>query len=200
MKHLLIASIASLVMLAPAHAAGDAEAGKSKSAACAACHGPDGNSPAPTFPKIAGQHAAYLIKQLNEYKSGERQNATMNGMVAALSEQDIADLAAFYASQQVTVGKAAEDKVAAGEAIYRAGNSATGVSACAACHGPRGNGNPMANFPSLHGQHAEYTAIQLKAFRAGERANDAGSMMRGIAMKMTDAEIEAVAQYVQGLN
>ncbi len=200
MKYLLIASIASLVMLAPAHAAGDVEAGKSKSAACAACHGPDGNSPAPTFPKIAGQHAAYLIKQLNEYKSGDRQNATMNGMVAALSEQDIADLAAFYASQQVTVGKAAEDKVAAGEAIYRAGNGATGVSACAACHGPRGNGNPMANFPSLHGQHAEYTAIQLKAFRAGERANDAGSMMRGIAMKMTDAEIEAVAQYIQGLN
>jgi cytochrome c553 len=200
MKHLLIASIASLVLLSPAHAAGDAEAGKTKSAACAACHGPDGNSPAPTFPKVAGQHADYLAKQLTEYKNGDRQNATMNAMAAALSEQDIADLAAFYASQQVTVGKAAEDKVATGEAIYRAGNSETGVSACAACHGPRGNGNPMANFPSLYGQHAEYTAAQLKAFRAGERANDANSMMRGIAQKMTDAEIEAVAQYIQGLH
>jgi cytochrome c553 len=200
MKHLLIAPIASLVLLTSAHAAGDVEAGKSKSAMCAACHGPDGNSPAPAFPKLAGQHAAYLAKQLAEYKSGERQNATMNGMAAALSEQDIADLAAFYSSQQVTLGKAAEDKVAAGEAVYRAGNAATGVSACTACHGPTGSGNPMANFPSLSGQHADYTVLQLKAFRAGERANDAGSMMRGVAKKMTDAEIEAVAQYIQGLH
>jgi cytochrome c553 len=200
MKLLLIASIASFFLLTTAQAAGDAEAGKSKSAMCAACHGPDGNSPAPTFPKLAGQHAAYLAKQLAEYKSGERQNATMNGMAAALSEQDIADLAAFYSSQQVTLGKAAEDKVAAGEAVYRAGNAATGVSACTACHGPTGSGNPMANFPSLSGQHADYTVLQLKAFRAGERANDAGSMMRGVAKKMTDAEIEAVAQYIQGLH
>jgi cytochrome c553 len=200
MKHLLIASIASLVLLTSAHAAGDAEAGKSKSAMCAACHGPDGNSPAPTVPKLAGQHADYLAKQLAEYKSGERQNATMNGMAAALSEQDMADLGAFYASQTVAVGQAAEDKVAAGEAIYRAGNTASGVSACAACHGPRGAGNPMAKFPSLSGQHADYTVAQLKYFRAGERANDAGSMMRGIAKKMTDAEIDAVAQYIQGLH
>lgn len=200
MKYLLIASIASFFLLTTVHAAGDAEAGKSKSAMCAACHGPDGNSPAPTFPKLAGQHADYLAKQLAEYKSGERQNATMNGMAAALSEQDIADLAAFYASQKVTLGKAAEDKVAAGEAVYRAGNTATGVSACAACHSPTGSGNPMANFPSLSGQHADYTVLQLKAFRAGERANDAGSMMRGVAKKMTDAEIEAVSQYIQGLH
>lgn len=200
MKHLLIASIASFFLLTTVHAAGDAEAGKSKSAMCAACHGPDGNSPAPTFPKLAGQHADYLAKQLAEYKSGERQNATMNGMAAALSEQDIADLAAFYASQKVTLGEAAEDKVAAGEAVYRAGNTATGVSACAACHSPTGSGNPMANFPSLSGQHADYTVLQLKAFRAGERANDAGSMMRGVAKKMTDAEIEAVSQYIQGLH
>ena len=200
MKHLLIASIASFFLLTTVHAAGDAEAGKSKSAMCAACHGPDGNSPAPTFPKLAGQHADYLAKQLAEYKSGERQDATMNGMAAALSEQDIADLAAFYASQKVTLGKAAEDKVAVGQAVYRAGNTATGVSACAACHSPTGSGNPMANFPSLSGQHADYTVLQLKAFRAGERVNDAGSMMRGVAKKMTDAEIEAVSQYIQGLH
>ena len=167
---------------------------------CAACHGPDGNSPTPAFPKIAGQHAGYLEKQLTEYKNGTRVNATMNGMAAPLSEQDIADLAAYFASQTGTIGTADPDKVELGESIYRAGNPATGVSACAACHSPTGVGNPMANFPSLQGQHADYTVLQLQHFRSGERANDAGAMMRGVAGKMTDAEIEAVAQYIQGLN
>jgi cytochrome c553 len=199
-KLLMIASIASLAVLGTVHAAGDAEAGKTKAAMCAACHGQDGNSAAPNFPKLAGQHADYLAKQLKEFKSGERQDATMNGMAAALSEQDMADLAAFYASQKGTVGSAAEDKVALGETLYRAGNAASGVAACAACHGPTGTGNPMAKFPSLSGQHADYVAMQLKNFRSGMRANDAGSMMRGVAKKMSDAEIEAVAQYVQGLN
>lgn len=124
----------------------------------------------------------------------------MNGMAAALSEQDMADLGAFYAAQKGTVGTAAEDKVALGETIYRAGNAASGVAACSACHGPTGTGNPMAKFPSLSGQHADYTSVQLKNFRAGSRANDAGSMMRGVAKMMSDAEVEAVAQYIQGLN
>jgi len=199
-KLLLIASLVSLAAVGTAHAAGDAEAGKAKSAACAACHGPDGNSLAPNFPKIAGQHADYTAKQLAEFKAGDRTDATMNAMAAPLSEQDMADLAAFYASQKATIGTAAEDKVALGETLYRAGNSTSGVSACAACHGPTGTGNPMAKFPSLNGQHADYTALQLKNFRSGTRANDAGSMMRSIAKKMTDAEIEAVAQYIQGLN
>lgn len=199
-KILLIASIASLAALGTAHAAGDAEAGKTKSAMCAACHGMDGNSAAPNFPKLAGQHADYIAKQLKEFKSGERKDATMNGMAAALSEQDMADIAAFYATQKVNVGTAAEDKVAMGQGLYRAGNAASGVSACAACHGPNGAGNPMAKFPSLSGQHADYTMAQLKNFRDGARANDAGSMMRGIAKKMSDSEIEAVAQYVQGLH
>jgi len=197
---LLITSIASLALLGSAHAAGDVEAGKTKSAMCAACHGADGNSVAPNFPKLAGQHADYIAKQLKEFKAGERTDATMNGMAAALSEQDMADLGAFYAAQKGTVGTAAEDKVALGETIYRAGNAASGVAACAACHGPTGTGNPMAKFPSLSGQHADYTAVQLKNFRAGSRANDAGSMMRGVAKKMSDAEVEAVAQYIQGLN
>jgi cytochrome c553 len=197
---LLIASLASLAAAGTVQAAGDAEAGKAKSAACAACHGVDGNSAAPNFPKLAGQHADYTAKQLAEFKSGERKDFIMNGMAAPLSEQDMADLAAYYASLKPSVGKAAEDKVALGETVYRAGNSASGVSACAACHGPAGNGNPMAKFPSLSGQHADYTAAQLKNFRAGARANDAGSMMRGIAKKMTDAEIEAVSQYIQGLH
>jgi len=197
---LLITSIASLALLGSAHAAGDVEAGKTKSAMCAACHGADGNSVAPNFPKLAGQHADYIAKQLKEFKAGERTDATMNGMAAALSEQDMADLGAFYAAQKGTVGTAAEDKVSLGETIYRAGNAASGVAACAACHGPTGTGNPMAKFPSLSGQHADYTAVQLKNFRAGSRANDAGSMMRGVAKKMSDAEVEAVAQYIQGLN
>ena len=199
-KLLLITSIASLAMLGTAHAAGDVEAGKTKAAMCTACHGADGNSPAPNFPKLAGQHADYVAKQLKEFKSGERKDATMNGMAAALSEQDMADLGAFYAAQKGSVGTAAEDKVALGETVYRAGNAASGVAACAACHGPTGAGNPMANFPSLNGQHADYTATQLKNFRGGVRANDAGSMMRGVARKMSDAEIEAVAQYIQGLH
>jgi len=199
-KLLLITSIASLAMLGTAHAAGDVEAGKTKSAMCTACHGADGNSPAPNFPKLAGQHADYLAKQLKEFKSGERKDATMNGMAAALSEQDMADIAAFYAAQKGTIGSAAEDKVALGETIYRAGNAASGVAACAACHGPTGAGNPMAKFPSLNGQHADYTMVQLKNFRGRTRANDAGSMMRGVAKMMSDAEIEAVAQYIQGLN
>lgn len=197
---LLITSIASLALLGAAHAAGDAEAGKTKSAMCAACHGPDGNSVAPNFPKLAGQHADYVVKQLKEFKSGERTDATMNGMSMALSEQDMADIAAFYASQKTTIGTAAEDKVALGETIYRAGNAASGVAACAACHGPTGTGNPMAKFPSLNGQYADYTAAQLKNFRSGARANDAGSMMRGVAKSMSDAEIDAVSQYIQGLN
>jgi cytochrome c553 len=199
-KLLLIASLASIAAVATAQAAGDAEAGKTKSAACGACHGVDGNSLAPNFPKLAGQHADYTAKQLAEFKSGERQDPTMTAMSAPLSEQDMADLAAYFASQKATIGSAAEDKVALGETLYRAGNSASGVSACAACHSPTGIGNPMANFPSLSGQHADYTALQLKNFRSGARANDAGSMMRGIAKKMTDAEIEAVAQYIQGLH
>lgn len=197
---LTIVAIASFAAMGTVHAAGDAEAGKTKSAMCAACHGPDGNSAAPNFPKLAGQHADYTVKQLKEFKSGERKDATMNGMAAALSEQDMADIAAYYAAQAVNVGTAAEDKVALGETIYRAGNTASGVSACAACHSPTGVGNPMAKFPSLSGQHADYTAAQLKNFRAGARANDAGSMMRGIAKKMTDEEIGAVAQYIQGLH
>lgn len=200
MPHLLFAALAATLVAADALSAGDPAAGKAKSTTCVACHGTDGNSIAPNFPKIAGQHEAYIVKQLNEYKSGARVNGVMQGMVAALSEQDILDLAAYYASQAGTIGQAAADKVELGETIYRAGNADSGVSACIACHGPTGNGNPMANFPSLQGQHAMYTAEQLRHFRSGQRANDAAAMMRGVAGKMTDAEIEAVAEYIQGLN
>ena len=199
-KILLIASLASFALTGMATAAGDAEAGKTKAATCVACHGPDGNSPAPNFPKIAGQHAAHIVKQLQDFKSGKRTDPTMNAMVAPLSEQDMVDIGAFYATQTVSVGEVAADQLELGQTIYRAGNASTGVAACAACHGPAGGGNPMANFPSLSGQHADYTKLQLKNFRTGVRANDANAMMRGVAKNMTDAEIEAVAQYIQGLH
>jgi cytochrome c553 len=199
-KILLVVSIISCVLAVPALAQGDAAAGKGKAAACAACHGADGNSVAPNFPNLAGQHASYLLKQLQNFKSGKRKDPTMTAMVAPLSEQDMADVAAYFANQTEKVGETAADKLEAGQTLYRAGDAASGVAACSACHGPTGSGNPQAAFPSLSGQHATYVETQLKNFRSGKRANDAGSMMRGVASKMSDAEIEAVAQYVQGLH
>ncbi|HHI76707.1 MAG TPA: cytochrome c4 [Gammaproteobacteria bacterium] len=200
MKKLLFAvSVISCIAAAPALSAGDAAAGKTKAATCAGCHGADGNSPAPNFPKLAGQHASYILKQLQDFKSGKRKDATMTAMVAPLSDQDMENLAAYFASQKVKPGKTAEDKLELGQMVYRAGNASSGVAACAACHSPTGSGNPQAKFPALNGQHAQYVAKQLKDFRSGTRSNDPGSMMRGVAAKMSDAEIEAVAQYVQGL-
>ncbi len=179
--------------------AGNPELGKAKSAACSGCHGADGNSFAPSFPKLAGQGETYIIKQLKEYKSGKRQNATMYAMAAMLSDDDISDIAAFYSNQSGSMGAADKEQVELGQLIYRAGNASSGVAACAACHGPRGSGNPQAKFPKLSGQHAEYTVDQLHKFKKSERANDANQMMRGVASKMSDAEIKAVAQYIQGL-
>ena len=201
MKKLLMIALASLSLSVAGNAlaAGNAAAGKAKSQACAACHSADGNSMSPDFPKLAGQHEEYLYKQLSQYKSGDRANAIMAGQVAGLSDQDMQDLAAYFASQSIKGGTADETKVELGKAIYRGGNTASGVSACMACHGPNGAGNPDAKFPALAGQHAKYTADQLRAFRAGERANDAGKMMRNVAAKMTDAEIDAVAEYIAGL-
>ena len=200
MKKLLFAvSVISCIAAAPVLAAGDATAGKTKAAACAGCHGADGNSPAPNFPKLAGQHASYILKQLHDFKSGKRKDPTMSAMAAPLSDQDMENLAAYFASQKVKPGKTAEDKLELGQMVYRAGNASSGVAACAACHSPTGSGNPQAKFPALKGQHAQYVVKQLKDFRAGTRSNDPGSMMRGVAAKMSDAEIEAVAQYVQGL-
>ena len=178
---------------------GNAEAGKTKSATCAACHGADGNSVNPEWPKLAGQHPSYIAKQLANFKDDARVNPSMSPMAKPLSEQDMADLAAYFSSQVKKPGEADQTKVALGEQMYKGGNNATGVAACAACHGPTGAGNPASNFPSLSGQHATYIKNQLNAFRKGERANDAGKMMRNVAAKMTDAEIEAVAEYIAGL-
>ncbi|MEZ5451846.1 MAG: c-type cytochrome [Thiothrix sp.] len=178
---------------------GSAEAGKTKSATCAACHGMDGNSVNPEWPKLAGQHESYIVKQLMNFKNDERVNATMTPQAKPLSDQDMADLAAYFSSQAVKPGEADQAKVTLGEQVYKGGNNASGVAACAACHGPTGAGNPASNFPSLHGQQTTYVKNQLMAFRKGERANDAGKMMRNIAANMTDAEIDAVAEYIAGL-
>lgn len=193
-------SLSAMLITGPAGAAGDLAAGKTKAAACAACHGADGNSANPEWPKLAGQHDKYLVKQLTNFKAGERTNAMMAPMAAGLSEQDMADIAAYYGSQTQTSGKADPALVDAGEKLYRGGNATTGVAACIACHAPNGMGNPQANFPRLSGQHAAYIVNQLKAFRAGERANDAGKMMQNIAARMTDTEMQAVASYIQGLH
>ncbi|BAO45741.1 c-type cytochrome [Thiolapillus brandeum] len=199
-KALLIASFIAMAATGVAQAAGDAAAGKTKSAACAACHGADGNSGVnPLWPKLAGQHPKYIMKQLHDFKAGKRKDATMAPMAAPLNDQDMENLAAYFSSQTRTIGEAAKDKVAQGEKLYRAGSS-NGAPACSGCHGPAGGGNAAANFPSLGGQSADYVAKQLKAFRDGTRSNDMNGMMAGVAAKLSDAEIAAVSQYVQGLH
>lgn len=181
------------------HVAGvdTARATETATTLCAACHGADGNSAISVNPKLAGQHPEYLVKQLAEFKSGKRNNAVMGGMAAALSEDDMKGLAAYFAGQKPTLAKAKENGVGSlGEKIYRAGIAETKVPACASCHGPAGAGLPK-QFPRLAGQHADYTAAQLKTFRTGERAN--APMMMDIASRMTDAQMQAVADYIQGL-
>jgi cytochrome c553 len=166
---------------------------------CAVCHGADGNSPLSANPNLAGQHPAYLYKQLTEFKSGARANPIMTGMVANLSDEDMRDLAAYYASQPASEGSASNmELVTAGQKLYRAGAPEKGVAACAACHSPDGAGIPPI-YPRLSGQHAEYTAAQLDAFRIGQRNNDPNAMMRMLAGRLNDNEIKALAEYISGL-
>jgi cytochrome c553 len=165
---------------------------------CAACHTSDGSRGSPANPIIQGQHPEYLTKQLTEFKSGKRANPIMQGMAAALSEADMKNVAAFYSSKQPKPGFAKnKDSVALGEKIYRGGISDRMVPACAGCHGPSGAGIP-AQYPRLSGQHADYTAAQLNAFRSGARANS--PQMTGVAAKMNDKEIKAVSDYIAGLH
>ena len=183
-----------------AFAQGDAAVGQSKAALCVTCHGAEGNSEFPMNPKLAGQNATYLTKQLMDYKSGVRSNPTMSAMVLNLSEQDMQDISAWYSSQQVTLQGADPKFVELGESLYRAGIKELAVPACSACHSPTGRGNAPAGFPSLGGQHAEYTLQQLRDFRAGVRQNDESSMMRMVVERLTDRELEALASYVSGLH
>jgi cytochrome c553 len=201
MRFAIASLVACLAVLSSASvSAGDAAAGKAKSAACAGCHGPDGNSTNPEWPKLAGQGARYLEAQLHAFKSGKRVNPLMNGQAAPLSEADINDLAAYFASQKVRLGAADPASVKAGEKLYRGGDSASGIPACMGCHGPSGKGNPMARFPSLSGQHPAYVTKALQDYRSGARETDPNGMMRNIAERMTDREIKAVSQYVSGLH
>ena len=181
-------------------AQGDAAAGQVKSALCGSCHGVDGNSPLAMNPKLAGQSARYMVKQLQEFKSGARESAIMASMVLSLSDQDMEDIAAWYSSQQPTIQGANPESIELAERLYRAGNSEIAVAACSACHSPTGKGNAPAGFPLLSGQHAEYTLQQLKNFRSGARQNDGSAMMRTVVERLTDKELEALASYVSGLN
>jgi len=191
------------LMATGAHGAGDPQAGQSKAAMCVACHGPDGNSVNALWPKLAGQHESYLLRQLTLFKTGQRDNPIMAGMVAPLSEQDIADLAAYFSAQRTKPGVTDEALYARGRQLYLSGNERSGVPACMACHGPTGHGNPPSGYPSLAGQHTDYVVNTLKAFRLGTiwgQDDAASAVMATVADELTDAEIEAVAAYIHGLH
>lgn len=201
----LIASTMLLLGMTAANlvnATGNVEAGKTKaSTVCIACHGLDGNSVNPEWPSIAGQHEKYTAKQIKAFRAGERTNVLMSPIALTLTDQDIEDVAAYFATQKIKGLEAAKSKVELGQKLYRAGNADSKIPACFACHGPNGRGNPEAGYPSIRSQHATQVALQLKAYRSGERKTDKNQneMMRTVAAKLTDDQIDAVAQYVQGL-
>ena len=190
-----------LGLVSMAWAGGDAAAGQAKAAVCGGCHGMDGNSAVPNFPKLAGLGERYLLKQMKDIKAGDRKVPEMTGLLDALSEQDLADIAAYFNSQTRTEGVAPSKELAEkGRKIYLAGIKSKNIPACMACHSPTGQGNDPAGFPALAGQHAAYIAKQLKDFRSGERANDGDTkMMRTTAYNLHDSEIEAVSAFIQGL-
>jgi cytochrome c553 len=202
-RALAVAAMAS-ALSAPAVAQDAAKAQSIANQVCASCHAADGNSTAPANPKIAGQFAEYTHKQLVDFKAQQgkkpaRESPVMTSMVANLSEADMKGLAAFYAGQKLKPAAATDKNLAAlGQKIWRGGNATTGVPACSGCHGPAGAGMP-AQYPRLAGQYADYIAAQLKAFKEGGRANDPNGMMRGVAARMSDREIRAVAEYAAGL-
>ena len=199
-KFAALTLVAVLGWTGSAHAAGTVEAGQAKSATCMACHGMDGNSANPEWPSLAGQHPSYILKQLKQFKAGERQNALMSPMAMILADQDMEDLAAYFASQTPRPTAETEpSKLQRGQGIYRAGIASKGVPSCAGCHGPSGRGIPGAAFPMIGGQHAVYAAIQLRSYKSGARATDPNSMMRTIASRLNDDEIDAVASYLQGM-
>lgn len=202
MKKLIAGVVLGVGLTAMAHGAGDPEAGEANAAACAGCHGPGGTKPVmATYPKLSGLGEKYIYQQLKLIQSKDRDVAEMTGQLDNKSDQDLQDLAAYFDDQDMTVAQADPDLVDEGQALYRGGNMASGVPACAGCHNPRGIGNEPAGYPRLGGQNAEYIEKQLKAYRGGERAGGQNaSIMMDVAAKLTDAEIKAVASYVSGLN
>ena len=202
-----LALILSLLASCSVWAQGSIEAGKAKSQTCVACHGADGNSQLAMYPKLAGQHAKYIEKQLRDLKLGMTSNGkqgrmdpVMSGMAMPLSEQDMQDLAAYYASLPISHNTTPENVVDAGKVLYTAGDAERGLTACIACHGPRGNGTELSGFPKISGQHADYIKSQLEKFRDGTRGNDMNAMMRDIAKKLTDDDIDTLSKYVGGLH
>ena len=201
MNKLFVSLLLTLGISGLAHAAGDAAAGQGKIAMCSACHNADGNSMVPNFPKLAGHGERYLLKQMRDIKSGARPVVEMTGMLDAMTEQDLADIAAWYASQKGTIGAADPALVEHGEALYRGGKLVDGVPACTGCHSPNGEGLDLAVYPKLNGQHADYIAKQLTDFREGDRTNDGDAMiMRSIAAKLSNKDIKALSSYINGLN
>ncbi len=210
MKKLAVSLMISLGLVAgTALAAGDPKAGKEKVAVCAACHGADGNSLSAMYPKLAGQRESYLVKQLQDIQGGQRVILEMTGMLTDFNPQDLQDIAAYYASQQQSPGVARKmgvneeqsaELLKLGERVYRAGDESAGIPACMACHGPTGQGMKMAKYPALAGQHFDYTVKQLYAFQEEKRTNDGDArIMRSVSKRMTKKEIEAVANFLQGL-
>lgn len=210
MKKLIVSFLVIAGMASFGNAAGNAENGQALTAVCAACHGTDGNSLVANFPKIAGLGERYLFNQLRDIRDGNRIVVEMTGMLTAMNDQQLADIAAYYNSNEKTIGEADPDLVALGESLYRAGNKETGVPGCIGCHMANGKGNGPAGYPALGGQHAEYTALQLKKFQLGYRAENVSAdvrmndgeakIMRSIAFRLKDYEIEALASYIQGLH
>lgn len=208
MRQVLIKGLAPLLLAAAAgyaHAAnplvdGDAEAGAGKAAVCAACHGPNGNSVNPDWPSLAGQSPTYAYRQLQAFANGERNDILMTPQAAMLSDQDMRDLAAYFAEQTPSPGVASEAAVPVAQPLYRGGDSERGIPACAACHGPAGTGNAGAAYPRIAGLHAQYIAKELREYRSGERGTGVnGQMMQAAAQHLSDEEIDALASYVTGL-
>ncbi|OXX37042.1 cytochrome c4 [Vibrio sp. V09_P4A23P171] len=202
-----LALILSLLASCSVWAQGSIEAGKAKSQTCVACHSADGNSLLTIYPKIAGQHEKYIEKQLHDLKLGMtsggkqgRYDPVMSAMAMPLSDEDIADLAAYFASQTISANSTPEDVAVKGKALYSAGDAERGLTACIACHGPRGNGTELSGFPKISGQHADYIKAQLQKFRDGARNNDMNAMMRDVAKKLSDTDIEILSKYVGGLH
>ncbi len=199
-KIILITAVsAALAVTSLSAFAGDVAKGKTKSASCAGCHSADGNSAAPNFPKLAGQYESYVVKQLKDFRDGSRKDPLMSGQAANLSDEDMADLGAYYESQLLKANVADPELVSLGKRLYQGGNVDKGIPACMGCHGPNGGGNPAAKFPALAGQHDAYTLKQLEDFRSEKRDNDMNAMMRDIARSMSKYEMKAVSSYISGL-
>ncbi|GIU28797.1 c-type cytochrome [Shewanella colwelliana] len=205
MKKLAIALSILATLSTPALAAGDAEAGKTKAIVCSACHGVDGNSMIDMYPKLAGQQVTYLNKQLHDLRQAAhtggkegRNDPMMSAMAAALSDQDIEDLSAYFNAQTLVVADV-KDVPELGEQLYKGGDMVRGITACIACHGPSGQGSEAAGFPAIAGQHANYIKIQLNKFHDTTRNNDLNGMMQDVAKKLTSEDIEALSKYISSI-